>query len=47
MNVDKLIEITATLIIVYLVVINGEKFSQVVGAVGGVYNNSIRTLQGR
>lgn len=47
MNVDKIIELTGTLIIVYLVIINGEKFSQVVNSVGGVYTNTIRTFQGR
>jgi hypothetical protein len=46
-EVDKILEITFILILMYLVLTNGSAFSQVVGSIGSVYQGSVRTLQGR
>lgn len=47
LNTEQILEITATAVILYLVLTNGQAFAQIVGAVGGVYTNAVRTLQGR
>lgn len=46
-TVGRILEITFILVLMYLVLTNGNAFSQVVSSIGSVYNNSVRTLQGR
>lgn len=41
------IELTAFLILVYLVLSNASNFATVAGATGNFYNGAVRTLQGR
>lgn len=44
--VGRVIEVTFTLIAMYLVITNADKFSTAANAVGGVYVNAVRALQG-
>lgn len=46
-TVGKVLEITFILVLMYLVLTNGNAFSQVVGSLGNVYTNSVKVLQGR
>lgn len=46
-KVGQLLEITFVLIVLYLVLSNGNSFSTVVRSLGGVYANSVKVLQGR
>ena len=46
-DLDKWLELTATLILVYLVLSNSRSFSTVIGSLGTVYTDSVKTLQGR
>ncbi len=41
------LEITLTLVLVYLVLSNWQGFSSVISNLGSVYVNSVKTLQGR
>lgn len=43
----RIVEGTITLILVYLVVANADKFSTAAGAVGSVYTEAVKALQGR
>lgn len=45
--IDRILEITLTLVLVYLVLSRAEGFSTALGSVGSVYTSSVRTLQGR
>lgn len=45
--VRQVIEGTILLVIIYLVLANGNSFSTVVKALGSVYGSSVKTLQGR
>lgn len=45
--IGRIIEVTFTLIAMYLIIINADKFSTAANAVGGVYVNAVRTLQGQ
>lgn len=45
--VYKILEITFTLILVYLVLQNAYGFSSAVGSIGSVYIGSVKALQGR
>jgi hypothetical protein len=47
MNVDRILEITFTLIILYLVLSRAEGFSEVVRSISSAYIGSVKTLQGR
>lgn len=47
MNVSRIIEVTATLIIVYYVAVHADGFSRVINAIGSVYASSVKALQGR
>ena len=42
-----IIEVTATLIMAYLIIANADKFAVAVGAAGQVYTGAITALQGR
>jgi hypothetical protein len=46
-TVGRILEITFILVLMYLVLTNGNAFSQVVGSIGSVYTSSVKTLQGR
>lgn len=46
-TISKYLEGAVVLIALYLVVTNYKGFSAAVGSVGGVFNQSFRTLQGR
>lgn len=46
-NVSRVIEVTMTLIVVYLIVAHGSEFSKVVSAIASGYSQSVRALQGR
>lgn len=46
-TVGKVLEITFILVLMYLVLTNGNAFSQVVSSIGSVYTSSVKTLQGR
>ena len=43
----RMLEITASLIIIYLVVSNGKEFGAVVSSVGTSYAGAVKALQGR
>ncbi len=43
----QIIEGTVFLIMLYLIVVNWQGFSNVLRATGAVYTSSVRTLQGR
>jgi hypothetical protein len=45
--VRQVLEITFMLVLVYLIVSNAEGFSAATKAVGSVYANSVKVLQGR
>ncbi len=45
--VNKVIEGTITLIIIYLLVTNADGFSNIISNVGSVYGASVKALQGR
>lgn len=47
MNINKILEITFVLILVYLVVKNAQGFGSVIRNIGSVYGSSVRALQGR
>lgn len=47
MSVNRIIEGTITLVLVFLVLTNAQGFDTVASAIGGVYSNAVRTLQGR
>lgn len=47
MNTDRVIEITFTLIIMYLVLSMSTGFSEVVRSLSSAYIGSVKTLQGR
>ena len=47
MSVNRVIEVTFTLILAYLVLSNARGFSNVIRSVGSVYTGSVRALQGR
>lgn len=44
---SQILEITFTLILVYLILSQSRAFAETVGAIGQVYVNAVRTLQGR
>jgi hypothetical protein len=44
---ERIIEGTITLIMAYLVIANADKFSTAAGAVGNVYTEAVKALQGR
>jgi hypothetical protein len=44
---SRILEITASLIIIYLVVSNGKEFGAVVSSVGTSYAGAVKALQGR
>lgn len=46
-TVNRWIEITFTLVLVFLVLSNGQAFSMIANTVGSVYANSVKVLQGR
>lgn len=45
--IDRVLEITFTLILIYLVLSRAEGFSTSIGAISGAYTESVRALQGR
>lgn len=45
--VSRIIEITFTLILVYLILDNAKGFSSSVSAISGAYNSAVKTLQAR
>jgi hypothetical protein len=45
--VGKIIEVTAVLIGLYLVLTNSDSFGTVASATGTVYTGAVKTLQGR
>lgn len=45
--IGAIIEVTATLIMAYLIIANADKFAIAVGAAGTAYTNSVVALQGR
>lgn len=45
--VGRILEGTATLVLVYLVLTNASGFSSAASAAGSVYTNAVKTLQGR
>jgi hypothetical protein len=45
--IRQVIEGTILLIIIYLVLSNGQSFSAVTRSIGGVYVGSVKALQGR
>jgi len=45
--IQRVIEITFTLILVYLILANAFGFSSVVSSIGNVYVQSVKALQGR
>lgn len=42
-----IVEVTATLIMAYLIIANADKFATAVQAAGAVYTNAVVALQGR
>ena len=46
-TISKILSGTAVLIGMYLIIINAKETTSIVNALGGVYTNSVRTLQGR
>lgn len=47
MSINRIIEGTITLILVFLVLTNAQGFDTVASAIGNVYSNAVKTLQGR
>lgn len=47
MSISQVLEITATLIILYLVLTNANHFASVVSAISQGYTSSVKALQGR
>lgn len=45
--ISKVLEITFVLIMTYLVIANAAHFSMAIQALGAVYGNSVKVLQGR
>jgi len=45
--INRIIEGTITLVIIYLVLANGKSFSSILQTGGAVYANSVGVLQGR
>ncbi len=45
--VSKILEITFTLVLVYLVLSMSDGFSEAITAIGNVYSKSVKTLQAR
>jgi hypothetical protein len=45
--VNRILEITFVLVLAYLVIANAQNFSVALATIGGVYANSVKTLQGR
>ena len=43
----RIIELTAVLIGMFLIITNADQFSQATSAVGNIYLGAIRTLQGK
>lgn len=46
-NVERILEITITAVVLYLVLTNGKAFADIITAAGSVYGSSVRALQGR
>jgi len=46
-DTSKLLEITFTLVLVFLIVRNASAFSRAIGSLGGAYVNLIKAFQGR
>ena len=46
-NIPRIIEVTATLIILYLVLVNYQGFAAIVSAISSGYTASVKALQGR
>lgn len=44
---SQILEITFMLILIYLVVVNADGFSNSIRALGSVYTSAVRALQGR
>lgn len=44
---DRVLEISLTLILVYLVLSRAQGFSTAISSIGGVYVSSVKALQGR
>jgi hypothetical protein len=44
---NRIIEVTVTLIVLYLLFTNAGAVSQLLSAAGNVYTQSVKTLQGR
>ena len=47
MNVNRIIEGTIILVLVFLVLTNANGFDTVASAIGNVYTSAVKTLQGR
>jgi hypothetical protein len=47
LKLDKVLEITFTLIMLYLILVNYKGFSNVVSSLGGAYTGAVKALQGR
>lgn len=47
LNVERILEITITAVVLYLVLTNGQAFSNIITSAGSVYAESVRALQGR
>lgn len=46
-ELDRWMEITFVLIVIYLVLSHGSAFSSAITAISGLYNGAVRNLQGR
>lgn len=46
-NLSKIISLTATLIMLYLIVKNASGTTSVIKSLGSVYTSGVKTLQGR
>ncbi len=46
-NVERILEITITAIVLYLVLTNAQGFSSIIGAGASAYTESVKALQGR
>lgn len=47
LRIDRILEITAVAVVLYLILSNAYGFSQVVSSVAGAYSSSVKALQGR
>jgi hypothetical protein len=47
MNLNRIIEGTITLVLVFLVLTNANGFDTVASAIGNLYSGAVKTLQGR